>query len=167
MKRSGAQFPQGSLDTLWTVGALGAMTDGELLDHFQVHRDTSGQEAFRILVQRHGPMVLGLCRSLLKDPHDAEDAFQATFLVLVRRAVSIQDRATLGPWLCGVTYRVARRAGPDRFVAAGMRSPSSLSRPDLPVRIATGQAPKRPSRRRSRGYPSRRVLRWSSAVWRD
>ncbi len=110
MERSGAQFPRGSLDTLWTVGALGGMTDGELLGHFQLHRDTSGQEAFRILVQRHGPMVLGLCRSLLRDPHDAEDAFQATFLVLVRRADSIQNRATLGPWLCGVTYRVARRA---------------------------------------------------------
>ncbi|MGO9467965.1 MAG: RNA polymerase sigma factor [Isosphaeraceae bacterium] len=110
MERSAAQFPRGSLDTLWTVGALGAMTDGELLDHFQVHRDTSGQDAFRILVQRHGPMVLGLCRSLLRDTHDAEDAFQATFLVLVRRADSIRNRATLGPWLCGVTYRVARRA---------------------------------------------------------
>ena len=80
----GRNSPRGSLDTLWTVGALGAMTDGELLDHFHVHRDTSGQDAFRILVQRHGPMVLGLCRSLLRDPHDAEDAFQATFLVLVR-----------------------------------------------------------------------------------
>ena len=110
MERLGAQFARGSLDTLWTVGALGAMTDGELLDHFQVHRDTSGQDAFRILVQRHGPMVLGLCRSLLRDPHDAEDAFQATFLVLVRRADSIRNRATLGPWLCGVTYRVAKRA---------------------------------------------------------
>jgi RNA polymerase sigma factor (sigma-70 family) len=110
MTRSEAQFLQGSLDTLWAVGELGAMTDGELLDHFQAHRDTSGQDAFRILVQRHGPMVLGLCRSLLRDPNDAEDAFQATFLVLVRRADSIRKRATLGPWLCGVTYRVARRA---------------------------------------------------------
>jgi RNA polymerase sigma factor (sigma-70 family) len=86
------------------------MTDGELLDHFQTHRDTSGQDAFRILVQRHGPMVLGLCRSLLRDSHDAEDAFQATFLVLVRRAESIRKREMLGPWLCGVTYRVTRRA---------------------------------------------------------
>src|SRR5262249_48126483 len=110
MERSKAQFPWGSLDTLWAVGALGAMTDGELLDHFQAHRDTSGQEAFRLLVLRHGPMVLGLCRSLLRDPHDAEDAFQATFLVLVRRAESIRKRETLGPWLYGVTNRVARRA---------------------------------------------------------
>jgi RNA polymerase sigma factor (sigma-70 family) len=73
-------------------------------------RDGEAMHVLRILVQRHGPMVLGLCRSLLRDPHDAEDAFQATFLVLVRRADSILNRATLGPWLCGVTYRVARRA---------------------------------------------------------
>src|SRR5215469_16883923 len=106
MERSKAQSPWGSLDTLWAVGALGAMTDGELLDHFRAHRDTSGQDAFRILVRRHGPMVLGLCRSLLRDPHDAEDAFQATFLVLVRRADSIRQRAAIGPWLCGVAYRV-------------------------------------------------------------
>jgi DNA-directed RNA polymerase specialized sigma24 family protein len=88
------------------------MTDGELLDHFQAHRDASGQDAFRLLVERHGPMVLGLCRSILSDQHEAEDAFQATFLVLVRRAESIRKRETLGPWLCGVTYRVARRTGP-------------------------------------------------------
>jgi RNA polymerase sigma factor (sigma-70 family) len=86
------------------------MTDGELLDHFQTHRDASGQDAFRILVERHGPMVLGLCRSLLRDPHGAEDAFQATFLVLLRKAESIRKRETLGTWFSGVTYRVARRA---------------------------------------------------------
>src|SRR5207249_8975399 len=63
-----------------------------ILDHFRDNRDASGQEAFRILVQRHGPMVLGLCRSLVKDSHEAEDAFQATFLVLVRRAESIRRR---------------------------------------------------------------------------
>ena len=108
MGHSGAEFPRGSLDTLWAVGALGAKTDGELLDHFQAHRDRSGQDAFRVLVQRHGPMVMGLCQSLLRDPHDAEDAFQATFLVLGARADSIRNRETLGPWLYGVTYRVAQ-----------------------------------------------------------
>lgn len=71
MVRSEARFPRGPLDTLWDVGALGAMTDGELLDHVQVHRDTSGQDAFRILVQRHAPMVPGLCPSLLIDSRSA------------------------------------------------------------------------------------------------
>ena len=135
MVRSEAQFPRGPLDTLWAVGTLGAMTDGELLDHFQAHRDTSGQDAFRILVQRHGPMVLGLCRSLLTDPHDAEDAFQATFLVLVRRAESIRKRETLGPWLYGVTCRVARRARVRsvrrrRHEVAAVAEPAGRSRGD-------------------------------------
>jgi RNA polymerase sigma factor (sigma-70 family) len=72
--------------------------------------DATGQEAFRILVARHGPMVLGLCRSVVKDSHEAEDAFQATFLVLLRKAESIRQRETIGPWLYGVAGRVARRA---------------------------------------------------------
>ncbi len=99
-----------SLDTLLTVGTLGALTDGQLLDCFRDRRDRAGQEAFRILVERHGPMVLGLCRRHIRDPHEAEDAFQATFLVLVRKAESIRSRETIGPWLHGVACRVARRA---------------------------------------------------------
>ncbi len=99
-----------ALDTLLTVGTLGSMSDGQLLDCFRINRDAGGQEAFRILVERHGPMVLGLCRSLIRDPHEAEDAFQATFLVLVRKAESIRKRETIGPWLAGVACRVARRA---------------------------------------------------------
>ena len=83
-----------ALDTLLTVGTLGSMSDGQLLDCFRTNRDAGGQEAFRILVERHGPMVLGLCRSLVEDPHEAEDAFQATFLVLVRKAESIRKRET-------------------------------------------------------------------------
>ncbi len=99
-----------SLDTLLTVGTLGTLTDGQLLDCFRDRRDPAGEEAFRILVERHGPMVLGLCRNLIRDPHEAEDAFQATFLVLVRKAESIRSRETIGPWLHGVACRVARRA---------------------------------------------------------
>jgi RNA polymerase sigma factor (sigma-70 family) len=98
------------LDALWSAGVLGTKTDGELLEYFRTDSGAAGQEAFRILVERHGPMVLGLCRSLVKDCHEAEDAFQATFLVLVRRADSIRRRDTIGPWLHGVAARVARRA---------------------------------------------------------
>ncbi|WP_165226784.1 RNA polymerase sigma factor [Aquisphaera insulae] len=107
---SGSQSPSGPLETLWTAGALGSLNDGELLDRFQARPDASGQEAFRLLVERHGPMVLGLCRGIVRDAHDAEDAFQATFLVLARRAASIRNRQTIGPWLCGVAGRVARKA---------------------------------------------------------
>ncbi len=105
-----AQSKWRSLDALFNAGNLGALTDRELLERFRTDRGASGQEAFRILVERHGPMVLGLCRSLILDPHDAEDAFQATFLVLVRKGDAIWVRESLGPWLYGVASRVARRA---------------------------------------------------------
>jgi RNA polymerase sigma factor (sigma-70 family) len=110
MKQGATQTPWISLDTLLKAGILGSLSDGELLDRFGRDRDATGQEAFRILVERHGAMVLGVCRSLVRDPHEAEDAFQATFLVLVRRAGSIRQRETIAPWLYGVACRVARRA---------------------------------------------------------
>jgi RNA polymerase sigma factor (sigma-70 family) len=110
MDRGRTQTAWESLNTLLTAGTLGALSDSQLLDHFHRDHDATGQEAFRILVERHGAMVLGICRDLVRDPHEAEDAFQATFLVLVRRAASIRRRETIAPWLYGVAYRVARRA---------------------------------------------------------
>jgi hypothetical protein len=80
----------------------GGMTDGKLLGQFIERRD---EAAFEALVRRHGPMVLGVCQRLLGNAHDAEDAFQATFLVLVRRAASIRKRDLVGNWLYGVAYR--------------------------------------------------------------
>jgi RNA polymerase sigma factor (sigma-70 family) len=105
-----AQIEWRSLDTLFNAGTLGALTDSELLECFRADRGAAGQEAFRILVERHGPMVLGLCRSVIGDAHEAEDAFQATFLVLVRKGHAIWVRDSVGPWLYGVANRVARRA---------------------------------------------------------
>jgi RNA polymerase sigma factor (sigma-70 family) len=84
-----------------------AATDSHLLNCFVTDRDSA---AFRSLVIRHGPMVLQVCRAVLQNPHEAEDAFQATFLVLVRKAQSIQDPELLGGWLRGVAYRTAVRA---------------------------------------------------------
>jgi RNA polymerase sigma factor (sigma-70 family) len=85
----------------------GDLSDAQLLQRFVTHRDPA---AFETLVQRHGPMVLGVCRQLLRDPQDAEDAFQATFLVLARKAGAIAQRELVGNWLYGVAYRVAVRA---------------------------------------------------------
>src|ERR1700738_1449091 len=82
-------------------------TDAELLDRFVAHRDGP---AFAALLQRHGPMVFGVCRRVLRDPHDAEDAFQAAFLVLVRKAGSIGKGESLGCWLHEVACRTALRA---------------------------------------------------------
>jgi RNA polymerase sigma factor (sigma-70 family) len=82
------------------------LTDGELLGRFVERRD---EVAFAILVQRHGPMVLGSCMRILGDAHRAEDVFQATFLILVRRAAVIRKRQSLGSWLYGVVLRVAGR----------------------------------------------------------
>jgi RNA polymerase sigma factor (sigma-70 family) len=83
------------------------VADRHLLERFVSVRDES---AFAALVRRHGPMVLGVCRRLLHDAHEAEDAFQATFLVLVHKARSIGRPESLGPWLHGVAYRTAARA---------------------------------------------------------
>ena len=86
-------------------------TDADLLESFVSRRD---EQAFAALMERHGPMVLRLCHQLLSDAHEAEDAFQATFLVLVRRAGSIRERELLGNWLYGVAHRVAARARAQR-----------------------------------------------------
>src|SRR5580658_7065961 len=71
-------------------------TDGDLLKRYLHHRD---EAAFEALLRRHGPMVLGVSRRILCNPHDAEDAFQATFLVLLRKASSLRSHDTVGNWL--------------------------------------------------------------------
>jgi RNA polymerase sigma factor (sigma-70 family) len=93
--------------TLFTVGAVGGLTDGQLLERFTAQDGEAAELAFAALVERHGAMVLRVCRSVLRDPHEAHDAFQATFLVLVRRAGSLWVRDSLGPWIHQVAYRVA------------------------------------------------------------
>jgi RNA polymerase sigma factor (sigma-70 family) len=88
--------------------ALGEQrTDGQLLEHFISRRD---ETAFEALLRRHGPMVRGVCRRILGDVHAADDAFQATFLVLVRKAASVRPREAVGNFLYGVAYRTALEA---------------------------------------------------------
>jgi RNA polymerase sigma factor (sigma-70 family) len=98
------------LQTLFEAGSAGGASDRELLERFANRRDASAEAAFESLVRRHGPMVLRVCRNALADPNDAHDAFQATFLMLVRRYVAIRHLESLGGWLFGVACRVAARA---------------------------------------------------------
>jgi RNA polymerase sigma factor (sigma-70 family) len=111
---------------LWHVRRLaasepaGARTDYELLERFAASRD---EGAFAALVRRHGPMVLSTCRRVLRHLQDAEDAFQATFLILARKAASIRRSESVGAWLHRVAYHLAlrSRAGADRRPRAETR----------------------------------------------
>src|SRR5712671_6777919 len=99
------------------------LSDRHLLERFVGARD---EAAFTVLIERHGPIVLGVCRRALPNFHDAEDACQATFLVLARKAGSIRKKTSLSSWLHGVACRVAvklkrdhaRRTSRERGVAA-------------------------------------------------
>jgi RNA polymerase sigma factor (sigma-70 family) len=108
------------------VGGDASPADRLLLERFVRRRDGG---AFEALLRRHGPMVLGVCRRVLHDAHEAEDAFQATFLLLVRKAPSLRQPERLGPWLHGVAYRTAVRAR-----ARAARRPTGNGRvEDLPA----------------------------------
>ncbi len=95
------------INRLFAGGVVTGLADSQLLERFAAGDDAA---AFEVLVARHGPMVLSVCRGILKDPNDAEDAFQATFLILVKKSGTIRGRVALGPWLYRVAYRVALRA---------------------------------------------------------
>src|SRR5262245_49545574 len=91
---------------------LVAATDGSLLNRFVCRRD---EEAFAALLRRHGPMVLAVARRVLQDEHDAEDVFQAAFLLLARRASSIRRGDAVSAWLYGVALRLALKVKSQRF----------------------------------------------------
>jgi RNA polymerase sigma factor (sigma-70 family) len=107
------------LRTLWNEGAISSLGDRELLARFVAHTGDTAEAAFAALMERHAPMVLLVCRQMLGDDHDAQDACQATFLVLARKARSIKKPEALGSWLHGVAVRVSAKA---KTAAARRRS---------------------------------------------
>jgi RNA polymerase sigma factor (sigma-70 family) len=117
------------LRTLFDVGVAAGLTDGQLLERFATRRGEPAESAFATIVERHGPMVLRTCRGILRDGHDAQDASQATFLILVRSGGTLWVRDSLGPWLHRVACRVAARAkhAADRRRAAERRAAESAA----------------------------------------
>jgi RNA polymerase sigma factor (sigma-70 family) len=116
------------LRRLAAPGQADAPTDSQLVEDFLVQRD---ELAFETLVRRHGPMVLSVCRRVLGDFHDAEDAFQATFLVFARRAGRITQRERVGSWLYCVAQRTAQRAR----LLANRRSTKLKQVPDMAASV--------------------------------
>ncbi len=117
------------LNALFSLGAVGDLTDGELLTLFTARRDEAAELAFAVLVDRHGPMVLKVCHALLRDSDDVQDAFQATFLVLVEKGAAF------------VGARLSRSVA-----ASGSLSPSAA--PGRPTSVASGTSGSPLSRRR-------------------
>jgi RNA polymerase sigma factor (sigma-70 family) len=109
-----------------------ALSDGQLLERFVLYRE---EAAFELLVQRHGPLVWHLCQQVLRHAQDAEDAFQATFLVLARKAGSVRKQESVGSWLYGVASRLARKAR----VSIERRAARERQAVDMPAPAARGE----------------------------
>jgi RNA polymerase sigma factor (sigma-70 family) len=124
----------GAISRLFRAGAAAGLSDAQLLERFLLCHD---EAAFAALVERHGPMVLAACRRVLNDPHDAQDAFQATFLVLVRKAGAIRKRESIAHWLHGVALRVSAHSRADsvrrRAVERRARTGSSIAYETTPA----------------------------------
>jgi RNA polymerase sigma-70 factor (ECF subfamily) len=155
-RRQGAIL--GAIDQLFRTGPSTGISDGELLDRFATRHDEAAEAAFAALMERHGRMVWRVCRRVLNDPHEAADAFQATFLILIRNPGGVRARNSLASWLYGVALRVAahsraaearrraveRAAGPSR----GLARPSP-SMPDSPTHDVWDEVERLPERFRT------------------
>ncbi len=130
------------LRILFDVGAVGDVTDGQLLERFTNRTGSASELAFAALVERHGPLVLGTCRAVLGRSPEADDAFQATFLTLVHKADALWIHDSLGPWLYRVAHRIAlrtRRRSVRRLQherrAAEARADQTEPAPDTPMAL--------------------------------
>ncbi|WP_406698839.1 sigma-70 family RNA polymerase sigma factor [Singulisphaera sp. Ch08] len=136
MAQDSARKAQQQLCTLFTSGAVGGLSDDELLRRFLRQSGCDAETAFHVLVERHGPMVMGVCRRILSDYHAAEDAFQATFLVLARRADAASRQEKLANWLYGVAVRAAKEL---RRSEARRHARERASMSQHPVELASDQ----------------------------
>jgi HlyD family secretion protein len=127
-KTSGASLRY--LGPLFDLGVASDLTDGQLLERFAAGPGSAAELAFAVLLERHGAMVLRVCRGILRDEHAAMDAFQATFLVLIHKSRWLWVRESLGPWLhraaCRAAGRLKRESTRRRRLA--VPSPSKLPR---------------------------------------
>jgi RNA polymerase sigma factor (sigma-70 family) len=123
------------LESLYEGGSAAGLSDRQLIERFAAARD---EAAFSALVARHGPMVLGVCRQLLGNGHDAEDAFQAVFLVLARKAGSLRAPELLGNWLYGVALRAARNARRRLARRCRTEAAGAASRPEARPAVEAG-----------------------------
>ncbi len=153
--------------TVFESGALGLLADGALLERYLAGRgDEDSAAAFAALVERHGPMVLSVCQAAMGDPHDAEDAAQATFLILARRAGSIRRAESLASWLFGVALKVSAKARAQRARrrAIERRGAEMRRRPPDPTGCTR---PDRTSTRSWTGCRSGSGRRSCCATWRS
>jgi RNA polymerase sigma-70 factor (ECF subfamily) len=134
-------------------------SDEQLLEQFLTGVKQDSESAFEMLVKRHGPMVLGVCRHVLRREQDAEDAFQATFLALARKAGTIRNRLIVACWLHEVAYRVALRARESR---------SRFSRPcELPDVMESRAGPETEASRKEVGLLVRAEVDALPATYRS
>ncbi len=161
MARQPYGIVQQQIERLLQRGSLAGLSEWQLLERYATQRD---ERAFEALVVRHGPMVLGVCRRVLLNEQAAEDAFQATFLVLIRKAPSLDQGKPLGNWLYTVAFRLALRIRANearRLRGASCRPPDAV-----PGSESQRHDPGRPGRRPGGGPPetARKAPRTSGAV---
>ena len=143
------------IGTLFNIGVIRDLTDGQLLERYATGQGEAAELAFAALVERHGPMVFRVCRARLADPHEALDAFQATFLVLIEKSRGLWVRDSLGPWL----HQVALRTAACALASATRRRRAERTAAELQDSRRAGYAAgqeleQTPFMRRSTGCPS-------------
>ena len=151
------------LRTLWSEGALGSLGDGDLLSRFVAQRGDAAEAAFAALVERHAPMVFLVCRQMLCDEHDAQDASQATFLVLANKARTIKNRKHSGAGCTGWLFEFRQRQKwPQRGV--GLTSGEVVKWLHDSTVNGHSASPARSCTRRLVGCPSDIACRWCFAI---